>query len=59
MAFAFKTRLDFDQKVLFRVPAGVPDGVPDGDFENNTSTAPKLGLGLGAELGKNESCLTT
>ena len=28
------------------------DGVPAGDFENKTSTAPKLGLGLGAELGK-------
>ena len=26
---------------------------PAGDFENKTSTAPKLGLGLGAELGNN------
>ena len=24
---------------------------PAGDFENKISTAPKLGLGLGAELG--------
>ena len=28
---------------------------PAGDFENKTSTAPKLGLGLGAELGKNRN----
>ena len=26
-------------------------GLPAGDFENKTSTAPKLELGLGAELG--------
>ena len=26
-------------------------GLLAGDFENKTSTAPKLGLGLGAELG--------
>ena len=26
-------------------------GLPDGDFENKTSTAPKLELGLGAKLG--------
>ena len=31
---------------------GMTDRVPAGDFENKTSTAPKLGLGLGAELGK-------
>ena len=30
-------------------------GVPAGDFENKTSTAPKLGLGLGAELGNIEN----
>ena len=28
---------------------------PAGDFENKTSTAPKLGLEHGAELGKNYS----
>ena len=27
---------------------------PAGHFENKTSTAPKMGLGLGAELGKNQ-----
>ena len=31
-------------------------GLPAGDFENKTSTAPKLGLGLGAELGKKNWC---
>ena len=33
------------------LPAGRPVGRPAGDFETKTSTAPKLGLGLGAELG--------
>ena len=33
------------------LPAGRTVGRPAGDFENKTSTAPKLGLGLGAELG--------
>ena len=32
-------------------PVGLPACRPAGDFENKTSTAPKLGLGLGAELG--------
>ena len=30
---------------------------PAGDFENKTNTAPKLDLGLGAELG-NKKCLS-
>ena len=37
--------------------AGVTGCRPAGDFENKTSTrtAPKLGLGLGAELGNIEN----